>query len=80
MILDPVGGSARRASLQRLAPHGRLLAYGNLSTEDPVLADTDNLLSQTLPARLADSAHRALLSSPRSRCGWTSPPNTTWPT
>ncbi|WP_327302227.1 zinc-binding dehydrogenase [Streptomyces sp. NBC_01298] len=74
MIPDPVGGSARQAGLERLAAHGRLVAYGNLSTYEPVLANTNdllmqrkslltynsNLLSQTHPERLADSARRAL--------------------
>ncbi|OEJ30174.1 quinone oxidoreductase family protein [Streptomyces subrutilus] len=74
VILDPVGGSARTAGLERLAAHGRLVAYGNLATQEPVLADTNdllmhgkslltynsNLLSQTHPERLADSARRAL--------------------
>ncbi|MFE9773539.1 zinc-binding alcohol dehydrogenase family protein [Streptomyces sp. NPDC005931] len=74
VILDPVGGSTRRAGLEQLAPHGRLAVYGNLSTYEPVLADTNdllmhgkslitynsNLLSRTHPERLADSARRAL--------------------
>ncbi|WP_457030979.1 quinone oxidoreductase family protein [Kitasatospora sp. P5_F3] len=74
VILDPVGGPTRRAGLGQLAPHGRLVAYGNLSTFEPVLADTNdllmqgqslvtynsNLLSRTHPERLADSARRAL--------------------
>ncbi|WP_406088990.1 zinc-binding alcohol dehydrogenase family protein [Streptomyces sp. NBC_01013] len=75
VILDPVGGSTRHAGLvEQLAPHGRLVAYGNLATYEPVLADANdllthgkslltynsNLLSQTHPERLADSARRAL--------------------
>ncbi|MFG2356030.1 zinc-binding alcohol dehydrogenase family protein [Streptomyces sp. NPDC048521] len=74
VILDPVGGSTRHAGLEQLAPHGRLVAYGNLSTYEPVLANANdllthgkslltynsNLLSQTHPERLADSARRAL--------------------
>ncbi|MGW7309943.1 quinone oxidoreductase family protein [Streptomyces sp. NPDC054835] len=74
VILDPVGGSTRRTGLEQLAPHGRLAVYGNLSTYEPVLADTNdllmqgkslitynsNLLSRTHPERLADSARRAL--------------------
>ncbi|MBT2444945.1 zinc-binding alcohol dehydrogenase family protein [Streptomyces sp. ISL-36] len=74
VILDPVGGVTRRAALEQLAPHGRLAVYGNLSTYDPVPADTNNLLtlgtslmtynsnllSQTHPERLADSARHAL--------------------
>ncbi|MER8048053.1 zinc-binding alcohol dehydrogenase family protein [Streptomyces sp. NPDC094032] len=73
-ILDPVGGPTRRTGLEQLAPHGRLAVYGNLSTYEPVLADTNDLLthgrslitynssllSQTHPERLADSARRAL--------------------
>ncbi|MFF0014779.1 zinc-binding alcohol dehydrogenase family protein [Streptomyces sp. NPDC005374] len=74
VILDPVGGSTRTLGLQRLAAHGRLVAYGNLATYEPVLADTNdllmhgkslltynsNLLGRTDPERLADSARRAL--------------------
>ncbi|MGG8407870.1 zinc-binding dehydrogenase [Streptomyces sp. 12297] len=74
VILDPVGGSTRTAGLEQLAVHGRLVAYGNLATYEPVLANANdllmhgkslltynsNLLSQTHPERLADSARRAL--------------------
>ncbi|HEY9368215.1 zinc-binding alcohol dehydrogenase family protein [Streptomyces sp.] len=74
VILDPVGGRTRQDSLQALAPHGRLVAYGNISTYDPVLADTNdllmqgkslitynsNLLAHTHPDRLAASAGQAL--------------------
>ncbi|WP_405389531.1 zinc-binding alcohol dehydrogenase family protein [Streptomyces sp. NBC_01102] len=74
VILDPVGGSTRYAGFEQLAPHGRLVAYGNLATYEPVLANANdllthgkslltynsNLLSQTHPERLADSARRAL--------------------
>ncbi|MFI9329008.1 zinc-binding alcohol dehydrogenase family protein [Kitasatospora sp. NPDC052868] len=74
VILDPVGGPTRRSGLDRLAAHGRLVAYGNLATYEPVLADANdllmqgrslltynsNLLSRTHPERLADSARRAL--------------------
>ncbi|MEU1519178.1 zinc-binding alcohol dehydrogenase family protein [Streptomyces sp. NPDC005811] len=74
VILDPVGGPTRHAGLEQLAAHGRLVAYGNLGTYEPVLADTNdllmqgkslmtynsNLLSQTHPEQLADSARRAL--------------------
>ncbi|WP_405468078.1 zinc-binding alcohol dehydrogenase family protein [Streptomyces canus] len=73
-ILDPVGGQTRQAGLEQLAPHGRLAAYGNLSTYEPVLVGANDLLmrgtslatyssillSQTHPERLADSARRAL--------------------
>ncbi|AVZ71190.1 oxidoreductase [Streptomyces lunaelactis] len=74
VILDPVGGSTRTAGLEQLAAHGRLVAYGNLATYEPVLANANdllmfgkslltynsNLLSQTHPERLTDSARRAL--------------------
>jgi NADPH:quinone reductase len=74
VILDPVGGSTRTAGLAQLAVHGRLVAYGNLATYEPVLANANdllmhgkslvtynsNLLSQTHPERLADSARHAL--------------------
>jgi NADPH2:quinone reductase len=74
VILDPVGGGTRRVGLEQLAAHGRLAVFGNLSTYEPVLADTNdllmhgkslmtynsNLLSQTHPERLAGSARRAL--------------------
>ncbi|WP_371480690.1 zinc-binding alcohol dehydrogenase family protein [Kitasatospora sp. NBC_00315] len=74
VILDPVGGLTRQHSLRRLAPHGRLAVYGNISGYEPILADTNdllmegkslvtynsNLLSRTHPERLADTAARAL--------------------
>jgi NADPH:quinone reductase len=74
VILDPVGGPTRHASLDRLAPHGRLAVYGNIATFEPVqvsandllmqgkslLSYNSSLLSQTHPDRLADSARRAL--------------------
>ncbi|GAA3217222.1 quinone oxidoreductase family protein [Nonomuraea helvata] len=74
VILDPVGGPARLANLERLAPHGRLVVYGNIATFEPVqvsvndllmqgkslLTYNSNLLGQTHPERLADSARRAL--------------------
>lgn len=73
-ILDPVGGATRTASLALLAPHGRLVVYGNIATFDPVAVSTNdllmngqslmtynsNLLSRTNPARLAASAAAAL--------------------
>jgi NADPH2:quinone reductase len=74
VILDPVGGPTRLANLRLLAPHGRLLAYGNLATFDPVpfstndllarglsvLTHNSNLLARTHPDRLAASAAAAL--------------------
>ncbi|WP_206061328.1 quinone oxidoreductase family protein [Nonomuraea basaltis] len=74
VILDPIGGQARLANLERLAPHGRIVVYGNIATFEPVsvsandllmqgtsmLTYNSNLLSQTHPERLADSARRAL--------------------
>lgn len=74
VVLDPVGGPTRTAALEQLAAHGRLVAFGNLATFEPVLADTNdllihgkslltynsNLLGQTHPERLADSARRAI--------------------
>ncbi|MFI0448230.1 zinc-binding alcohol dehydrogenase family protein [Actinomadura sp. 6N118] len=74
MILDPIGGPTRHANLERLAPHGRLAVYGNIATFEPVeisvndllmqgkslLTYNSNLLSQTHPDRLADSARQAL--------------------
>ena len=74
VILDPIGGDTRTASLERLAPHGRLVAYGNIASFAPVqvsvndllaqgtslLTFNSNLLSQTDPARLAESARAAL--------------------
>lgn len=73
-ILDPIGGSARTANLARLAPHGRLVAYGNIASSEPVTASIDDLLlqgqsiltynsnlaSQTDPEQLARSAARAM--------------------
>ncbi|MFJ2933075.1 zinc-binding alcohol dehydrogenase family protein [Streptomyces sp. NPDC087219] len=74
VILDPVGGSTRTAGLDQLAAHGRLVAYGNLATYEPVLANANdllmhgkslvtyngNLLSRTHPERIADSTRRVL--------------------
>ncbi|GAA4639561.1 zinc-binding dehydrogenase [Actinoallomurus vinaceus] len=74
VILDPIGGPARHANLERLAPHGRLVVYGNIATFEPVqvsvndllmqgkslLTYNSNLLSETHPDRLADSARQAL--------------------
>lgn len=74
VILDPIGGAARTASLARLAPHGRIVVYGNIATFDPVsvsvndllmqgqslLTYNSNLASQTDPSRLAASATRAM--------------------
>ncbi|MEU2072741.1 zinc-binding alcohol dehydrogenase family protein [Streptomyces sp. NPDC013489] len=74
VILDPVGGPARLAHLDRLAPHGRLAVYGNMATFEPVrlnandllmngtsvLAYNSNLLSRTHPERLAAAAAEAL--------------------
>jgi NADPH2:quinone reductase len=74
VILDPIGGPTRLANLERLAPHGRIVVYGNIATFEPVsvsandllmqgtsmLTYNSNLLSQTHPERLADSARRAL--------------------
>jgi NADPH2:quinone reductase len=74
VILDPIGGQTRLANLQRLAPHGRIVVYGNIATFEPVpvsandllvqgtsmLTYNSNLLSRTSPERLADSARRAL--------------------
>ncbi|MGP3921274.1 quinone oxidoreductase family protein [Nonomuraea sp. 10N515B] len=74
VILDPIGGQTRLTNLERLAPHGRIVVYGNIATFEPVsvsandllmqgtsmLTYNSNLLSQTHPERLADSARRAL--------------------
>ncbi|WP_426364709.1 quinone oxidoreductase family protein [Streptomyces sp. E-08] len=74
VILDPVGGPARRAHLDLLAPHGRLALYGSMAPSEPVQIDADdllmngrsvlahngNLLSRTHPERLAASAAEAL--------------------
>jgi len=74
VILDPIGAETRRESLRLLAPHGRLVAYGNIGGYAPVLVDTNELLMQgrslltynssllsgTHPERLAASARTAL--------------------
>jgi NADPH:quinone reductase-like Zn-dependent oxidoreductase len=74
VILDPIGGQTRHANLDQLAPFGRLAAYGNISSFEPVLVSANdllmhgtsilaynsNLLSQTHPERLAGSARHAL--------------------
>ncbi|RJO73405.1 zinc-binding alcohol dehydrogenase family protein [Nocardia panacis] len=74
VILDPIGGATRVANLQRLAPHGRIVVYGNIATFEPVTVSTNDLLmrgqslltynsdltSKSDPKRLADSATRAM--------------------
>jgi NADPH2:quinone reductase len=74
VILDPIGGATRVASLARLAPHGRIVVYGNIATFAPVtisandllmngqsmLTYNSSLLSQTNPGLLAESVRRAL--------------------
>ncbi|MFI7273030.1 zinc-binding alcohol dehydrogenase family protein [Streptomyces sp. NPDC049879] len=74
VVLDPVGGATRRANLTLLAPHGRLVVYGNIATFEPVTVSANDLLGQgqsllaynssllatTHPARLAGSAALAL--------------------
>ncbi|WP_433722377.1 quinone oxidoreductase family protein [Nocardia sp. CA-129566] len=74
VILDPIGGDTRVASLARLAPHGKIVVYGNIATFEPVTVSANDLLmhgqslmtynsnlaSQTRPQRLADSAARAM--------------------
>lgn len=74
VILDPIGGSTRVTNLARLAPHGRIVVYGNIATFEPVtvavndllmqgqslLTYNSNLASHTNPERLADSAARAM--------------------
>jgi NADPH2:quinone reductase len=73
-ILDPIGGQTRIANLARLAPHGRIVVYGNIATFEPVTVSANDLLmqgqslmtynsnlaSQTNPTKLAVSAVRAL--------------------
>lgn len=74
VILDPVGGRTRRHNLQRLAPHGRLVVFGNIGSYEPVEVDANgllmdgkslvthnsDLLARTHPERLAATARRAL--------------------
>ncbi|MEU2035571.1 quinone oxidoreductase family protein [Nocardia amamiensis] len=74
VILDPIGGPTRLANLARLAPHGRIVVYGNIATFEPVSVSANDLLmqgqslmtynsnlaGQTSPKRLADSAARAM--------------------
>ncbi|MEU0539887.1 zinc-binding dehydrogenase [Nocardia sp. NPDC005978] len=74
VVLDPIGGATRLESLARLAPHGRILVYGNIATFDPVTVSANDLLmngqslltynsdlaARTHPYRLAESAARAM--------------------
>lgn len=74
VILDPVGGPTRVANLDLLAPHGRLVVYGNIAAFEPVgvavndllmkgqslLTYNSDLASRTHPGRVADSAARAM--------------------
>jgi NADPH2:quinone reductase len=41
VVLDPVGGAARAASFEILAPFGRLVTYSNISREPEVVPDAD---------------------------------------
>jgi len=43
LAIDPVGGDLRRASLQALAPHGRLVVMGNASDAPDVTVSTQDL-------------------------------------
>ncbi|ETK31142.1 oxidoreductase [Microbispora sp. ATCC PTA-5024] len=81
VILDPVGGPVRQAGLDMLAPHGRLVAYGNLASYEPVTASANdllmrgtslvtyngNLLAATHPERLAASVREAIRAVAESR-------------
>lgn len=72
VVLDPIGGATREASVAVLAPHGRLVVYGNIATFEPVrisandllmegksvLTYNSNLLAGTHPESLAESARR----------------------
>ncbi|MBF6300685.1 zinc-binding dehydrogenase [Nocardia amamiensis] len=74
VVLDPIGGPTRLENLARLAPHGRIVVYGNIATFEPVtvsandllmqgqslLTYNSNLASRTHPNRLADSAAQAM--------------------
>jgi NADPH2:quinone reductase len=74
VIFDPIGGAARTANLARLAPHGRLVVYGNIASFEAIAISINDLLangqslvtynsnlaSQTNPQRLAASAAQAL--------------------
>jgi NADPH2:quinone reductase len=74
VVLDPVGGAVRVASLGLVAPHGRLVMYGNIASFDSVgfsanellargvsaVAYNGSLLARTDPGRLAASARRVL--------------------
>ncbi|MET3803227.1 NADPH2:quinone reductase [Nakamurella sp. UYEF19] len=47
VVVDPVGGEARHAALQALAPFGRLVVLGNASGQD-VPVSTDSLWHRTI--------------------------------
>ncbi|MFF0520854.1 zinc-binding alcohol dehydrogenase family protein [Actinomadura nitritigenes] len=46
VILAPIGGPTRHASLERLAPHGRLVVYRNIATFEAVEVSANDLLMQ----------------------------------
>jgi NADPH:quinone reductase len=46
VILDPIGGQTRLANLEHLAPHGRIVVYGNIATFEPVSVSANDLLMQ----------------------------------
>jgi NADPH2:quinone reductase len=48
VVLDPVGGAVRRASLEVLAPFGRLVTYSNVSREPEPLPDAEWLRARCL--------------------------------
>ncbi|GIH65271.1 quinone oxidoreductase family protein [Microbispora siamensis] len=74
VILDPIGGATRVANLGRLAPHGRIVVYGNIASFEEVTVSANDLLAhgqslmtynsnlagQTRPQKLAASAARAM--------------------
>lgn len=56
VILDPVGGATRTANVALLAPHGRLVVYGNLGGSASVDIPVDALLMQGLSVLTYNSA------------------------
>jgi NADPH2:quinone reductase len=46
VVLDPIGGQVRRQNLHLVAPHGRLVLFGNIATAEPVTLTSEDLLAE----------------------------------
>ncbi|MFF1711475.1 zinc-binding dehydrogenase [Streptomyces sp. NPDC058268] len=70
VVIDMVGGPARRASLERLAPLGRLVVMGNASNADDVTFSANELsTSPPCEAPPARAGERRLCGGPDRAAG-----------